>query len=667
MTRTRIAATLITATAGLLSATRAAADVKLPEIISDNMVLQRSARCPVWGWADPGEQVTVSLPGVSATTTAGADGRWRVTLDTVAAAGAATAGSFAVDVRGNNALRVENVVLGEVWVCSGQSNMEWSVRMSKDAEKEMAAGDFPQIRHFAVAKKVATEPRQEAGGRWEVCTPQTVGNFTAVGYYFGRELHQTLNVPVGLVHTSWGGTPAEAWVSEPAMNADPDLKRMVDARKLAEKGAGPAREKWKADVAAWEKSALAQDAGNAGFAQGWADPDASTADWKTMPLPQGWEAAGLKMDGCVWFRRDVEVSAALAGKPLALELGAIDDFDVTYFNGTQVGAIGRETENYWSARRKYAVPAELVKSGRNVIAVRVFDHAGGGGLTGPAPSMRLSADGQSPISLAGEWRYKVEQELPERSVDVFARRPQEPFVNQNSASTLYNGMVHPLVPFAIRGAIWYQGESNVGRADQYRRLLPTLIADWRGRWEQGEFPFYIVQLASFLKRMPEPGESGWAHLREAQTFTAATVPNSGLAVAIDIGDADDIHPANKQDVGRRLALNALALTYGRPVEYSGPVYRSVTFGTGTARVEFAHADGLKTADGGPVRGFAVAGSDGKFVWAEATIDGTAVTLRAPEVPKPRTVRYAWADNPDCNLTNAAGLPAVPFRSDGPIP
>jgi sialate O-acetylesterase len=416
-------------------------------------------------------------------------------------------------------------------------------------------------------------------------------------------------------------------------------------------------------LAAWTHQNLYEDEGNKGEAMGYADPQANTSDWKSMNLPQFMETAGLKIDGAVWFRKEIEIPEAWAGKPLELNLAAIDDYDTTYFNGKRVGGIGADTPNSYSVPRHYQVPGDLVKAGRNVIAVRVFDSAGEGGFgTG---KMVLGPDGltdSQKLALAGPWSYKFELGLEPKTPD-WGSRPEAPGpTNQNSPGVLYNAMIAPIVPFSIRGAIWYQGESNAGRAFQYRTLFPTMIRNWRTIWGEGDFPFYFVQLANWQPIKPEPDESEWAELREAQTMTLRE-PNTGMAVIIDIGDTNDIHPRNKTDVGHRLALWALANTYNQKIEYSGPLFKSFTVNGSEVRIKFSHANGLKTSDGAAPKAFAIAGADKKFVWADAKIEGDEIVVSSKDVTKPVAVRYAWADNPVTNLYNKLDLPASPFRTD----
>jgi sialate O-acetylesterase len=415
-------------------------------------------------------------------------------------------------------------------------------------------------------------------------------------------------------------------------------------------------------LSAWVKTNLYTDDGNKGESMGYADPKTSVADWPQINLPQYFETAGLRIDGAVWVRKEVEVPPSWVGQPLVLSLAAIDDYDTTYFNGQRVGGIDAETPNSYTVQRRYQIPASLVQSGRNVIAVRVFDSAGEGGFGAGEMTLNLAGTGAAAIPLSGSWSYKVESGLTPKNPD-WGTRPEAPGPdNQNSPGVLYNAMLAPLTPYAVRGAIWYQGESNAGRAYQYRTLFPTLIRNWRAAWGDNDFPFYFVQLANWQPMKLEPAESEWAELREAQTLTLQE-PKTGMAVTIDIGEANDIHPRNKLDVGHRLAVWALAKTYDRSIEFSGPLFKSMSVDGNKIRLKFDHASGLRTSDGGPVKGFAIAGEDRRFVWAEARIEGNDIVVTSKEIEKPVAVRYGWADNPVASLYNKAGLPASPFRTD----
>ena len=633
-------------------------DVKLPALIGDNMVVQQGMKDRIWGWAEPGENVTVSMAGLRAAAAADSKGRWEVRIGPFEAGG-----PYEMTIAAKNTVVLKNVLAGEVWVASGQSNMEWPLQNAAHGAEAVAQADVPQIHLFTVTKATSVTPLDDVQGRWVVCSPQTAGAFSAVAYFFGRELQLELKVPVGLIHSSWGGTPAEAWTSRPTLARNPEFKQMVDAVDRAADDLPRALKEYRAAQAKWEKEHFVQDPGNKGFDLGYARGDFPDQGWQRMKLPQYWESAGLLIDGAVWFRKTVEVPADRAGKDLILSLGPIDDFDTTYFNGTRVGGIGEETPNYWMAPRKYTVPGSLVRAGRNVIAVRAFDHVGNGGFGGAAADMWLGGPGAPAITLAGEWLYKVELGLEPATVD-YATQPIAPLGagNPNSPTVLYNAMIAPLTHYAIRGAIWYQGESNAGRARQYRALFPAMIRNWRQDWVQGEFPFLFVQLANYQPRKPEPGDSDWAELREAQLMTLKE-PATGMAVIIDIGEAGDIHPRNKQDVGHRLALWALAKSYGRHLEFSGPFYESYAVEGNKIRLRFSHGEGLRASGAGAIKGFAIAAADGKFVWAEARIEGSDVVVWSESVAHPTSVRYGWADNPEVNLSNAAGLPASPFRTD----
>ncbi|HST51706.1 MAG TPA: sialate O-acetylesterase [Pyrinomonadaceae bacterium] len=637
----------------------ARADVRVPSLIGDHMVLQQGRKVRLWGTAEPGERVSITFNGSTARVVADERGRWQIFVGPFK-----TGGPFEMTVAGKNTLTFRDVLVGEVWVCSGQSNMEWPLTNAQDGARDVAQADYHEIHLFTVTKKTSAAPLEDVEGHWVVARPETVPQFSAVGYFFGRELYRRLKVPVGLIHTSWGGTPAEAWTSRDALASEPTLKPMLDRFDAELKDLPRLQGEYERARVDWERQYVTQDPGNRGEAMGYADPAHEFADWKRMRVPQAWESAGLDVDGAVWFRREVNVPEAWAGRDLSLSLGAIDDFDTTYFDGVRVGSTGEETMNSWTVPRHYRVPGSLVRAGRNVVAVRVFDRVGGGGFVGG--EMWLAPVGVAKteaMPLDGDWYYKEEFTVPSRQID-YSRQPQAPGpANQNNPTVLYNAMIAPLLPYAIRGAIWYQGEANAGRAYQYRTLFPMMIRDWRSRWGEGDFPFYFVQLANWKARPTDSIDSEWAELREAQLMTLRSVPHTGMAVTIDIGNPDNIHPRDKLDVGLRLARWALADTYGQKTEESGPLYESYKVEGDRVRVRFKHAEGLKTRDGSPLVGFFVAGSDRKFFPAEARADGNAVVVRSRDVPHPVAVRYAWADNPAGNIYNADGLPASPFRTD----
>ncbi len=646
------------AAAVLAAATPAVAEVKPAALIGDHMVVQQGKPVHLWGTAGAGESVHASLAGAEGETRADAAGDWSLPLPSLPSGGPHT-----LTLRGTNTLTFTDVWAGEVWVASGQSNMEFPLSRSNGAAQAATDG-CPGLRLFTVTKATSADPKADVDGLWGPCNAESAQGFSAVAFYFGQELHRVLGVPVGLIHSSWGGTPAEAWTPRAALVADSSLKPMMDAFDRVVRDP-VAKEEVAKRIADWEAKSFHHDTGNTGLAQGFASTDGAGPGWSQMDLPQFWESAGLQIDGAVWFRRDVTVPAEWTGRDLAVSLGPLDDFDTTYWDGEQIGATGEETPQYYSAPRHYTVPGRLVKKGRNVLAVRIFDHYGNGGFAGSPAQMAVSpaTGSEAPMSLAGTWDYRIERELPPATVDYSTRPSALGADDPNSPTVLWNAMMKPLTPYAVAGAIWYQGESNADRAYQYRTLFPTMIRAWREAWAQPDLPFLFVQLANFNALATTPGESDWAELREAQTMTLA-LPHTGMAVILDIGEADDIHPRDKKDVGLRLALQALKRVYGKEVVASGPMFAEASPDGAAMRIRFENlGGGLVTADGAPPKGFAISGSDHKWRWADARIDGGAVVVSNPDVPEPVAVRYGWADNPPNTLRNKAGLPAAPFRTD----
>lgn len=611
--------------------------IQLSPIFTDNMVLQQQSEVPIWGKAKPNStvNVTTSWDGKKQTTTADSEGKWMIKVSTPAAGG-----PFEIEI---NKIKLKNVLIGEVWICSGQSNMEWPVKSAANSDNEIAAANYPNIRLLTVNRATSIHPLEDftaKGNGWETCSPETISDFSAVAYYFGRNIHHSLNVPVGLIHTSWGGTLAEAWTSEQSLKMMPEFIRAVDDFKTSSERLS--LEDWLAEV-------NKNDFGlkdNVAIA---AAKDYNDSDWNTAVQPELWENGDLfDTDGIVWFRKNIEIPESWEGSNLILSLGAIDDIDITYFNGKEIGST-----NGWEEDRKYIIPASLVKKGTAVIAVRVVDTGGGGGFYGDPKKMFIAPVNNDAmrINLDGEWKYKLSVKLKGTNLNV-----------ENEPTSLFNAMLAPLIPYGIKGAIWYQGESNSGRSYQYRTLFPLMINDWRSKWGY-DFPFYFVQLANYMEIKENPSESGWAELREAQLKTLQ-LENTGMAVTVDIGDTDDIHPKNKQDVGKRLALQALSQTYGLEVVASGPMYHYYQLEGDKIRIFFRPSkSALKIKGDNVLKGFAIAGPDKIFHWADARIEGDQVVVSSPKVAFPIAVRYAWADNPICNLFNEADLPASPFRTD----
>ncbi len=648
------------------------AQLRVANIFSDNMVIQRDHEFYVWGWADAGDVVSVTVNDDEiASAVSDSEGRWYLNMSPMKA----TSAPFEVIVEtnpnsreGSEKITFKNVVCGDVWICSGQSNMEWTVSNAGNPSEEIANGDHPLIRHVKINNQTSTSKKNDvATAGWQVCSPQTVGNFTAVGYYFGRELQQELDIPIGLINTSWGGTIIEAWISGESLKQHPDFGEAVKKIESISTDDG-ALKKLQAKEQTWQQGfqAALQDRSDK-----WETVELDDSNWKTIKAPGHWEGQGYQgIDGVAWYRREIQIPATWADKPMTLSLAQIDDADETFVNGIKVGS-----ESAWNANRRYTVPKNLIKPGAMQIAIRVTDGNMGGGIHSNADNMFASVEGEEKISLAGEWKFKLGSKTA-----ALGAKPQAAFSGPNHPTVLYNAMVAPLHPkeyvtsknapasvqYNFKGVTWYQGESNAGRAYQYRTLMPLIIKDWRKQWStehfKNEFPFYWVQLANFLPASDKPGSSEWAELREAQSMTLA-LPNTGQAIAIDIGEAADIHPKNKQEVGRRLALNALAKDYGKDIEFSGPVYKSMKVENGKVHLAFDHAKGLN-AKGGPLKRFEIAGADEKFVWANAKVEGETVIVSSEQIESPVAVRYAWAHNPEgCNLYNAAGLPASPFRTD----
>jgi sialate O-acetylesterase len=620
------------------------AEVRLPSIFTDDMVLQRDIPIKIWGWADKREQVSVTFLEATVTVKADKNGKWQAELEPVKAGG-----PYELMIKGKNEITLSNILVGDVWICSGQSNMEWPLSASNGAEEAIQDAANPRVRLITIQKKTSTVPLEdcETDG-WVICTSETAPSFSAIGYYFGRKLNEDFDVPIGLIHTSWGGTNVETWTSASAIEQVDGFEGISEelAQFDEEKVRGSMREKIESITGPLPD----EDAGMEGQIAVWATSTMDYSSWKEMDIPQLWEGFGLEgLDGIVWFQKDIELEASDLLNDVEIHLGPIDDSDITYLNGKE---IGRTIQKY-NEPRIYEVEKSLLKKGKNSLVVRVEDTGGGGGIYGSPENMRVVLTDKK-VSLAGSWKYKIGKGDLSFSIGP-----------NNMPSLLFNAMIHPLVPMGVKGAIWYQGESNADRAYEYRTLLPLMITNWREVWAQGEFPFLFVQLANFMQPKDEPVESAWAELREAQTMTLS-LPNTGMATIIDIGEANNIHPRNKLDVGNRLALSALKVAYGKQVVASGPTFKEMKVEENKVILSFDELGSgfyLKNKYG-YVNGFAVAGDDKKFYWAKAKISGDKIILTSDKVPHPVAVRYGWADNPDdLNLYNLQGLPVVPFRTD----
>lgn len=632
----------------LVSSTAFAADTNTLPFISpvfgDHMVLQRGKTNTIWGWSTPGDVVRVEIGRDTEKTVTPSSGRWQAQIQPPA-----PGGPYTLRIFGTNTVEWHDVLVGDVWLCGGQSNMELPLSRTRNGDEAIRAANHPLVRLFTVKQKSSYEPEPLVDGSWKVCTPKTItedGGFSAVGYYFALKIQGEVNVPIGLIKDCIGGTPAESWTSAEALHQFPDFgPALTEVQRLRAKG-GPVYGNY---VMPWYDE---YDVGLKG--ETWNAPQLDDSEWKPVTIPGGFRELGVADTPSVcYFRKTILLPDPVPPGKAIIHLGVIEKMETVFINGHWIGA------SAWVENpRAYNVPGGVLKPGTNVVTIRVFKIKPDGGFESKPEDLKLELGDKSTIPLAGDWKGKI-------SVDARPPHPM-PFGFENwpvMPCVLYNGMIAPVAPLAIAGALWYQGEANASRAYQYRTLLPAMIADWRGAFGQSDFPFYIVSLAAYTPRRATPGDDAWAELREAQALTARTVPNSGLAVTIDIGDANDIHPKDKREVGERLALCALANHYGKKEVFSGPTFLSAESIPGALKLKFDHADGGLVTKGERLGEFAVAGENRKWFWAEARIEGDTVIVSSPDVPNPKAARYAWQSNPLATLFNGAGLPAVPFRTD----
>ncbi|MCY1721360.1 sialate O-acetylesterase [Prolixibacteraceae bacterium Z1-6] len=629
--------------------------IETPVLFTDHMVLQQNAAVKIWGKSDAGAEITITGSwGEQVSCTTGKNGEWMAELPTIEAGG-----PYEVTLSSGDITKTfGDVLLGEVWICSGQSNMEMPVignwAQLDNAEEEAANANYPSIRLFTVERNIAFAPIDTMSTiGWEECDPTTINKFSATAYFFGREIHRKLNVPVGLIHSSWGGTVAEAWTSKNSLLEMGDFDATLEHISHMDGSQESLIKQYEVETEQMNLEIKKADIGLDNDKALFAAEDLDDSDWTKIDLPTLWEATSLgNYDGSTWFRKEVTLTPALAKSKLTLQYGAPDDYDEAWFNGVKVGE-----NKAWAELRQYEIPAGLAKEGKNVMTIRVYDNTGAGGFMGEVKDFQLVSDNGKNLPIAKNWLAKKGFDFKDiKTIPVSLTDPNQPTV-------LFNAMINPLLQYTIKGAIWYQGESNAGRAYQYRKLFQTMITDWRQQWNIGDFPFYFVQLANYQPRNAQPVDDTWAELREAQTM-ALSLPNTGMAVAIDIGNPLDIHPGNKQEVGRRLALNALAKTYNKEVAYSGPMYKNIEVKNNTIEISFSDIEGeLSTSDNKNPEGFAIAGADKKFVWANAQIEGDKVIVSSPKVINPVAVRYAWSSNPACNLIDSSELPTSPFRTD----
>lgn len=622
-------------------------NVKLPKLISDGMVLQRNTEVKIWGWSSPEEKISIHFADSTYNTTADIHGDWYFILHNLK-----VGGPYSMQIKANNEITINDILVGDVWVCSGQSNMETPLsRVSPTYPDEINNANNEFIRYFLVPQTYNFNNKASdfSHGKWEKTNPQNAGKFSAVAYFFAKEIYGKYKVPVGLINNALGGSPAEAWMSEGALKAFPvhyeELQRFKDTALINQITSDD-----KSRTGNWYQLSWQKDEGNKNQQQKWSNPSYDASHWARIKVPGYWTGTDLSgINGVVWFRKEIQIPASMAGKEAKLILGRIVDADSTFVNETYVGSV-----TYQYPPRRYTVPAGILKEGKNIITVRLISNAGNAGFV-PDKTYELSVDGQS-IDLQGEWQYCIGSKMEPLKGETFIRwKP----------AGLFNAMLAPLFDYQIKGVLWYQGESNTGRWVEYQTLLPTLINDWRQHWNRPDLPFLVVQLPNFMEPKDQPQESEWASLREVQRKTL-DIPNTGLVVAIDLGEWNDIHPMNKQDVGKRLALVAQKVAYGEDtIVYSGPIYQSMKIESNKVILTFSNTgSGLIAKDGGALKYFAIAGADKQFVWAEAKIENNKVIVWSDKINTPVAVRYAWADNPEgANLYNKEGLPASPFKTD----
>lgn len=631
-------------------------NVRLPAIVGDGMVLQRDQVVKVWGWADPGEKVTVSFQKKNYSAQTGADGKWMVKLNPMKAGG-----PFSMEIKGKNKITLNDILIGDVWICSGQSNMtHYLGRHSERLAKDIAEANFPQIRQFYVPDKATVSgPLDDIPGiKWVAATPESVLDFTVIGYFFAKKLYDEYHVPMGIIRTCVGGTMIEAWMSEDGFKEFPDiLQKVKQNQDTAYTNSLAQRARQSVGRPAGSAPRTEPDLGLTAPVK-WYEPAYQPLNWKRINIPGYWEDQGIRnLDGVVWYRREINVPASMAGVEAMVKLGRIVNADELYVNGQKVG-----NTTYEYPQRRYKLAAGVLKPGKNLFVVRVTNSGGKGGFVPDKPYFLLA--GGDTIDLKGDWLYKVGQ-VNNRNRS-FGGGGQGPAMvsAQDSPTGLYNGMIAPYINYAVRGFLWYQGESNADRPDTYAKYLPALIKDWRSRWQLGDLTFLIAQLPNYMDVNYLPEESNWAKIREIQLETALSVPNTGLGINIDLGEWNDIHPENKKPVGERLALQAMKISYGdKNVLSSGPVRKAVRREGSKVVVSFDHVgSGLVSGNGEPLAHFALAGADGKYVWATAEISNNEVVVWAEGIADPKSIRYAWADNPDfANLSNKEGLPASPFE------
>ena len=623
-----------------------AGGIRLPHLISNGMVLQRDKPIKIWGWANSREKITVIFLGKTYNTRADDEGEWSVDLMPARAGG-----PYTMSIMASDTIEIKDILLGDVWFCSGQSNMVLPIERVRYAyPEEVARAENDHFRQFLVnTNAVFTEPQKDVtGGTWSPVNPATILRFSATAYFFAKSLFEKYHVPIGIINASVGGTPIQAWMSRDALKNFPVYLGEADQCKDPEY-ISRIMEKEKKQAQEWYNTIRASDKGLL-HSPPWYDPSFDDSQWPVMTIPSFWEEKEpAQINGVVWFRKTIVLPEKFVHKPASLLLGRIIDCDSVYINGVFIG-----TTSYQYPPRRYNVPGNILKPGENTIVIRVINFRGRGGFIKDKP-YQLIAENDT-IDLKGEWHYMTGIAMPPL--------PDQTFFHYKPTG-LYNGMIAPFIRYAIKGVAWYQGESNANNPSEYSLLFKNMITDWRKKWGQGDFPFLFVQLPNFMEPKTTPGESRWAELREAQT-EALDLPCTGMAITIDIGEWNDIHPLNKKDVGKRLAMVAGSVAYGEgKLTSSGPLFYSYRINGKRVILKFKNTDGGLTGKNGlPLRQFAVCGSDRNYVWAQAIIRCNRVIVWNDQIPHPVAVRYAWADNPEgANLYSQNGLPASPFRTN----
>ncbi len=653
----------------LVSCTNKNSEIILPSLFSDHMVLQQNTNAPIWGWATPGVSVKLSTSwDIVMKTTTDKDGKWLVEIPTPK-----YGGPYQISISAGDSIKtIKDVLIGEVWLASGQSNMEmpvkgWGAEMPIDSSaQEIASSDNYQIRMFTVQRKKSYNSEKDCIGEWKDSNPKNTGDFSATAYFFAKNLYKNLKVPIGIIHSSWGGTPAEAWTSKEFVSKvkgfeDAD-KKLVDSKINQEKITVWLNNLKKIDFDEALKNSFKDEKNDKEYSSG----NFNDSDWKEMTLPAYWETKQLQnFNGLVWFRKDFNIPKGTSLKNLKLYLGKIDDMDETYINGKKIGS--QLKTGFWDTERLYPIDDQILQEGKNTISVKVIDNYGGGGIYGDKDIAIINNKNKTLVNLSGKWKYKPVGVITDGNIYFFNKKnpfselPKSTYsLSEHSPSILYNAMIAPLVPYTIKGAIWYQGESNVGRAKQYETLFPTMIKSWRKVWDIGDFPFYYVQIAPY--NYSKTDTTNAAELRFAQ-FLSLKENNVGMVVTTDIGDVNYIHPSNKLDVGKRLALWALNKTYGNnTIVYSGPLFKDVEFKKNKAIISFTNISSGLICKGNELNYFEIAGNDLKFYKANAKIENDKVIVWSAQVKKPLYVRFGWKNNAEPNFFNKSGLPGSPFQN-----